>query len=374
MTPKVSEKPDHRKKRDSKSVGDRYPNPSDRSKFVGDPRDFLPEELNMGGGSSESQLELPFANHRVVKSNLFVEARYDWSTQMHRIIMMAAAQLRISDTEFGKQRIYIRDLAALADINTGQIYEEAEKACRALLEQRLEVRGPDGEYHGYNLMSDTHFYPRKGYLEIRFNPHMKSFLLQLKERFTQYMLRQAMQLSSPYSIRFYELCSRWADIGWFDVTLEDLRLTFKLEHKYQQTTDLRRRVIDASRKELKRKCDLYFDYTQVRRGRAIVGFKFKVIRKPKVQGTPREAPQALPPRRKPCTDDIDRELRTFRAFLNTLSQDDRLQLQDLALDHVRREIPTIDGWNATARQSMVEEKMQQIWAMGEEGADAADRN
>lgn len=304
-------------------------------------------------------MELSLESYRVVKSNLFVEARYDWSTQMHRITMMALAQTRKDEHEFGLQRIYVRDLAALSDINTGQIYQEAEKACSMLLGQRIEIRGPGGEYHGYNLMSDTHFYPGKGYLEVRFNPNMKPFLLQLKERFTQYMLRQVMQLSSPYSIRFYELCNRWADIGWFDLAVDDLRLMFRLEHKYQQTTDLRRRVIDSARKELKTKANLYFDYSQVKRGRAIIGFKFRVVRKPKAA-----AKTAGKRNRKtgaPAPDELDLEIKAFRAYLATLTPVEREAYEAEALTRVLCELPGVDAWNEAARQSIVEEKMFQLW-------------
>ena len=136
MTPNASVKPFSSGRGRSKSVGVGTMKPEIGSKSVGED-EYGFDDAGTTSYDGDAQLELPFANYRVVKSNLFVEARYDWSTQMHRIIMMAAAQLRIADTEFGKQRIYIRDLAALADINSGQIYEEAEKACRALLEQGL---------------------------------------------------------------------------------------------------------------------------------------------------------------------------------------------------------------------------------------------
>lgn len=312
------------------------------------------------------QLDLMMGDYRVVKGNAFVNARYDWSTPMHRIIMMAIAQLRKEDLEFTTQRIYVRDLAELADINSGQIYEEAEKACRALLDQKLEVRSDNGDYHGYNLLSDTHFYPGKGYLELRFNANMKPYLLELKERFTQYQLRQAIQLSSPYAIRFYELCSQWANVGWFDLTVDDVRAMFKLEHKYKQTTDLRRTVLDGARTELKKKCDLYFDYTQKKHGRAIVGFKFKIVRKGHVSGTPAPVPRAAAP----DAEGVDAELKAFRAYLVSLTAGEREALEERALAAARREIDSIDTWKAEPRQSIVEDHMLRLWRAGEVEATA----
>lgn len=311
------------------------------------------------------QLAIPFEEYKIVKSNPFVEARYDWTTQMHRVIMMMIAQVRKDDTDFGTQRVHIRDLKALSATTSNTIYEDAANAARALLDQKIEIRKASGEYHGYNLMSDTHYYPNRGYIEARFNPHMKPFLLQLRERFTQYRLKQAMQLCSPYSIRFYELCSRWADIGWFDLSVEDLRKMLKLEAKYKRTADLRRYVVDQAREELKEKCDLYLSYTQVKRGRATVGFKFKVLRKARVGGQARSQPRPVGDAPRPYNDPEagvpDSEALAFECYLNGLDEAKRAALEAKALEQLRRRISGIEAWSDKPRLAMLAEMMLELW-------------
>ena len=222
-----------------------------------------------------SQLSL----YKVVKSNELVKARYDWTVPMHRIIMMLVAQIRLDDEDFTTQRISVRELAKLSESSAKSVYETAQEAAERLLDQKIEVRKDNGEYHGYNLMSDTHYEPGKGYIEARFNPNMKPLLLQLKQRFTQYMLKQTMPLSSPYSIRFYELIKMRKGQGYMDISIDDLRSMFRLENKYSRFRDLRRYVIDKARNELKEKCDLYFDYKIKRSGRSPVGLKLQIKKK-----------------------------------------------------------------------------------------------
>ena len=320
------------------------------------------------------QLSIPFEGYKIVKSNPFVEARYDWTTQMHRVIMMMIAQIRKDDTDFGVQRVYVRDLKALSATSSNTIYEDAANAARALLDQKIEIRRASGEYHGYNLMSDTHYYPSRGYIEARFNPHMKPFLLQLRERFTQYRLRQAMQLSSPYSIRFYELCSRWADIGWFDLSVEDLRTMLKLEAKYKRTVDLRRYVVDQARDELEAKCDLHFSYTQVKRGRATVGFKFKVLRKAEVGGRAQSRLQTggeAPPRGgDPEFGGGNAEAAEFERYLDGLGLAERAALEAEAHQQLRCQIPGIDAWSDGPRSAMFAEVMRELWRDQAKGREA----
>jgi plasmid replication initiation protein len=45
------------------------------------------------------------------------------------------------------------------------------------------------------------------------------------------------------------------------MSLEEFRKIFKLENKYKQPSDLKKRVLDRAQKELKQKADLYFEYS-----------------------------------------------------------------------------------------------------------------
>lgn len=315
------------------------------------------------------------ARNHVVKGNAFVDARYDWTTQMHRIIMVMIAQIGQGDDDFGLQRIYVRDLMSLSDTSSNSYYDEAEAAARALLDQKIEVRDADGSYHGYNLMSDTHYPRGRGYIEARFNPHMRPFLLHLKARFTQYRLRQAMLLSSSYAIRFYELCARWADLGHFNLSLEDLRAMLKLEDKYERTVDLRRFVVDVARDELREKADLSFNYTQIKEGRRITGFRFHIVTRPVDPET--DAPVTLAgtksapeERRKEggsqgASDGAgEGEHDAFDRYWKGLSASEQAALQAAAAERLQGQ--PLTAWQ---REMQLAFQMRQIWEEQEEGRD-----
>lgn len=215
----------------------------------------------------------------VYKSNALIKARYDWTTNVHRVVMILVSQLDREQVEFGYQRVYASEVRSLAGISTHNIYAVMADVAKGLLDLKIEVRRSKNSYSGFNLFSDAHYEEGEGHLKARFNPNMREFLFELKERYTKYQLRQAMQLASPYSIRFYEMCAMMEGIGWITIPLRELRDMFKLTDKYKRWRDLRRYVIDSARDELKEKSDLYFTYTDERQGRSVVAIKLKIHRK-----------------------------------------------------------------------------------------------
>lgn len=208
----------------------------------------------------------------VVKSNDFVLARYDWTANMQRVVYMMIAQLDMHREEFAFQKVSVAELVDLSGVSTNARGKIAREAAAALLDQKIEIVGADGAYFGVNLMSMARYEPGSGYVEARFNQDMKPYLLQLRANFTQARLEQVMKLSSPYSMRFYEILRTFEGYRRCRTfALEDLRRMFALEDKYPRFQDFKRRVIEPAKKELAEKTDLTFDYKTVRRGGAICG-------------------------------------------------------------------------------------------------------
>jgi len=77
---------------------------------------------------------------------------------------------------------------------------------------------------------------------------------------TIYQKAIAVKLRGVYAKRLYKICCRWQDKGGFDLPLDEFRKIFKLESKYKQPSNLKIRVLEPAKKELKAKADLYFEY------------------------------------------------------------------------------------------------------------------
>jgi plasmid replication initiation protein len=247
--------------------------------------------------TSAQQVEAQAPNSQsgvVVKSNDFVKAKLDWTTVEHRIILTMIAQLRKKDSEFEYQRVRLKKIIERSGSKSNDLYSRAEEICDKLLDQKVKIRDEtesgERQYRGYNLMSACKYVEGSGAIRAKFNPDMRPFLLELKRRFTMYRLQFVMRLSSPYAIRLYEIIKMRQDLRFVEMTIEELRETLSVEHKYDRFTDLKKHILEPVRKELKKKCDVYFTYRVRRKGRTPVGINFMIHRNEDVQPTVEELP------------------------------------------------------------------------------------
>lgn len=291
---------------------------------------------------------VPISDRWVFKSNRFLKAGLDWTTQMHRVVLMLISQIDRTQEDFGVQRVHISEIEEASGIENPNLYSEGPSIAQALLSQRVEVHTKPEDYDAYNLLSACRYVSGKGYIEARFNPDMREFLLGLKERYTKYLLQQVMQLSSPYSMRIYEILAMYRGIGWVDITVEELRRMFKLEDKYQRWRDLRRYVIESAQDELKEKCDLYFTFAEIRQGRRVTAVKFKIHQ--------RDEQQAAPPqvRRLQSTDDRD----AFEVWYDALPVDEQAAFDGQVKAHMQGQPEDLRLWE---REMMVEQTRRELW-------------
>uniref|UniRef100_UPI00047BAC10 replication initiation protein n=1 Tax=Flavobacterium frigidarium TaxID=99286 RepID=UPI00047BAC10 len=103
-------------------------------------------------------------------------------------------------------------------------------------------------------------------------------------QYTTYSLHVAMSLKSKWSQRMYELCQKWQGTDGFRITVNDLRQSFMLEKKYDRYALLNERVLQVAKRELKElydlgQCDVYFEFTEERKGRTVETLRFKLFRK-----------------------------------------------------------------------------------------------
>jgi hypothetical protein len=78
--------------------------------------------------------------------------------------------------------------------------------------------------------------------------------------------------------RFYLLLKRFADTGYREMTVEELRDVFDLQDKYKSFGNIKQRIIDKAQIELAEKTDLRFEYQEVKKAgsKTVVAVKFRI--------------------------------------------------------------------------------------------------
>ncbi len=235
----------------------------------------------------------------VVKSNDLVNARYDWTALQQRLVLLMIAQLDPDDEDFGIQRIDTADLVDQSGLSSKAYYERAAEAAEVLLDQKIYVRTEAGRWRGYNLLSFVE--PHPGHIRARFNPDMRPFLLQLKRRFTRYMLGHVLRFQSPYSVRIYEMAMQFQDIGHRTIDLDDLREVLDVVEKYPRFYDFKRRILDQAVKEIARYTDHVVTYDVTKKGRAPTAIRLHIRERT-------EAEQAARPTLNPSSGTATRQI------------------------------------------------------------------
>lgn len=212
--------------------------------------------------------------HQMVrKANSLIEATYKLSTVEQKIILFLASTLRPEDEDF---KPYLFKIATFQEF-MGKVdanYAWLEQTLLSLKEKNLRIVYENEDRKkvilNVNWLSSSKYVEGSGCVELRFDPNMKPFLLQLKNRFTNYRLSNVVQLKSQFSIRLYELLKQYEKIGKRAFGIYDLRSILGVdEDQYQQYTDFRKRVILTAQSELEEKTDICFTFKETRVSRKV---------------------------------------------------------------------------------------------------------
>ena len=137
--------------------------------------------------------------HEIVKkANSLIEASYKLSVNEQRLILMLASSIKREDTDFQGYRISIREFSKLLDLRNKNVYREVEELVVGLREKSLKIYQENSILH-LGWLSSIEYFTGEGMLELCFDPKLKLFLLDLKDRFTSYKLKQIIQLNRSES-------------------------------------------------------------------------------------------------------------------------------------------------------------------------------
>ncbi|MGB3543707.1 replication initiation protein [Rubrivirga sp.] len=296
----------------------------------------------------------------VVKSNDLINARYDWTALQQRMILLMIAQLEPSDEDFGTQRIDIADLVDRSGLSGKAYYERAAEAAEVLLDQKIFVRTDAGRWRGYNLLSYVE--PHPGHINARFNPDMRPFLLQLKRRFTRYILGHVLRFQSPYSVRIYEMAMQFQDIGHRTIPLDDLRETLDVAAKYPRFYDFKRRILDQAVKEIGRHTDHVVTYDVLKEGRTPTAVRLHIRKKTDGETAPGEQTtlnlSSQPAQPYAGVGDETSDDRAFRSWWRARTDADRAALEADARDRLdaysRKADPSSIVYRTSFREALLE--------------------
>lgn len=219
------------------------------------------------------------------KANELVEARYRYDIWETRIFAQVVSMVRYEDADFQEYKIYVSDVIKTFGIDGGgKAYKLLVQGAKGLVNKKLIIeRERDGkptELETWLFTSAEYFKTEKGdgsYLVVTFHPALKPYLLELKNRYLVYDIRNILKLTSSYSIRIYELLKQYEKIGRRTFDVENLKLILGiLPGEYKLYGHFKDKVILKAQSDLAAETDISFEFEEQKRGKKVVGIMFLI--------------------------------------------------------------------------------------------------
>lgn len=212
-------------------------------------------------------------NNIVSKSNTLIEANSRLNLVEQKMLLCLASNIEPNDRDFKTYTFPIKQFHDLLGLNGSTKYTELSKITKELLSKVIEIRAGE-ELIQVSWLSSAIYNRNKGTIDMRFDPLLKPFLLELSSKFTSYRLANVVKLKSTYAIRIYELLKQYEDLKERTISLENLRYYLDAMDVYPNYANFKQRVLKPSQKELNQKTDISFEFEEIKIGRKVQKIRF----------------------------------------------------------------------------------------------------
>jgi plasmid replication initiation protein len=236
---------------------------------------------------------IPPKSELIIQHNKLVESRYRLSLQEKRVVLWIISQIKPDDDDFTKHTISIRDFQKITGVSGNNMHKEIAKITMSLIQRGLSIRDLKNDtLLQVSWLNSAYYHYQEGLVELKIAQELKPYLLQLKEQFTVVSLPDVMGLQSMYAVRMFELLKQYQSLGVREINLIDLRecCGISLSH-YKKFSHLKEKVLEAAKREINEKTDIFISYEAVKTARKITSIRFSIKKNPEYRKTAFEKSQ-----------------------------------------------------------------------------------
>jgi hypothetical protein len=220
------------------------------------------------------------------KSNKLVEARYKFDIWETRVFVKMLTMIQADDQDFYEYRIDINEIIKDFGLHpTGPVYQTIRESAKKLLTKVITLERDTAQgimefvsplIAGVDSFKTNH---AENYIMVSFHPKMKPYLLELRDRYLVYDVKNIVKLTSVYSIRIYELLKQYEKIGTRNFTIDELKTILGISpDEYQLYGHFKDKVILKAQRDLASETDIEFSYQEIKDGRRVVQLVFQIQR------------------------------------------------------------------------------------------------
>lgn len=215
----------------------------------------------------------------VVKSNdLIQKTRYSLTLPEQKTIAYICSMIEPNSDKM--EFIFdIREYAKICgfDYENGKNYMNIKATLKKLADISMWLEIGDEEVL-VRWLSKVKTNKKSGKAFIQIDEDLMPYLVNLKERFTQYEIYNILAMKSGFSLRIYELLKSYQKLGKKKFAIDDLKEKLMVQDvkSYDNFKDFRRKVIEVAVEEINELTDLQITWEPERKGRKIVAITFHI--------------------------------------------------------------------------------------------------
>lgn len=212
--------------------------------------------------------ELKKEEYKVVKHNDLVNEKPDqpYTLNQLKLICHLISHIKPTDTNFETKEVLLSELGF--DSIDSYNYSRFKSEILELLKKPFELPTK----YWVNWFSTLLY--KEGVIEYAFDERLKPYLLNLKNNFTSYQLKNILSLKSVYAIRMYELLKQYEVAKARTIEIKELRSLLNISRGYRNN-DITK-LLENVKEELTLKTDLTFNFEVFKKQQKLNEVKFTI--------------------------------------------------------------------------------------------------
>jgi len=227
----------------------------------------------------------------VKKADVVVRARYKLNPLSLKFITSLIAGLKRGDDINEVYQFKVKNFKELTGLKRKDLYWAVKESLKELLEKPIYIpKGKDENDNSFlmlNWIASAEYKEGEGIIEFEISNKLRPYLLEAQKKFLKYRLENILSLRSGYSIRMYEILKDWLEMysrygnkAEKIVSLKEFREILEIPRSYL-FGDIKRQILNKSKKELEEHTDIIFDYEEIKTGRKVTHLHFIIRPNPK---------------------------------------------------------------------------------------------
>ena len=204
------------------------------------------------------------AERNVVKSNAIIQnARFELPTQEQKIIAYICSKVTPYNQDISIT-VSVSEFIEICEIQSkgGNIYNRVKAVIDSLTDRKMWVEIEPNVEVTMRWVQRAWINKNNGQIKLELDELMKPYLYDLKQRFTQYQLKNILKMNSRYAIQLFELFKSYEYRKIVSVSVDKLKKFLMVDKvkTYENFGKFREKILTVAINEINKHSDITVSY------------------------------------------------------------------------------------------------------------------